>query len=87
MDARRRAVNVPYPEFLELPIAKLCEGKPRDALLFGGGLDYLQRPRASGKSRSWFASIAKARGSPPIQGRCLCPCCSRRTISAIRIGL
>ncbi|GAA1944883.1 site-specific integrase [Microbacterium deminutum] len=46
--------SVPYPEFLELPIAKLCEGKPRDALLFGGGLDYLQRPRASGKSRSWF---------------------------------
>ncbi len=46
--------SVPYPEFLELTIAKLCEGKPRDALLFGGGLDYLQRPRASGKSRSWF---------------------------------
>lgn len=48
--------SVPYPEFLELPIAKLCEGKPRDALLFGGGLDYLQRPRASGKSRSWFVT-------------------------------
>lgn len=27
--------SVPYPAFLELPIAKLCEGKNRDALLFG----------------------------------------------------
>ena len=48
--------SVPYPEFLELPIAKLCEGKSRDALLFGDGLEYLQRPRASGKSRSWFVA-------------------------------
>ncbi len=29
--------SVPYPEFLELPIAKLCEGKTRDMLLFGDG--------------------------------------------------
>ncbi|MGC5222486.1 tyrosine-type recombinase/integrase [Micromonospora sp. DT81.3] len=41
---------------LQEPIARLCEGKPRDALLFGGGLDYLQRPRSSGKSRSWFVT-------------------------------
>lgn len=46
--------SVPYPEFLELPIARLCEGKPRSALLFGEGVDHIQRPRASGSSRSWF---------------------------------
>ena len=54
--------SVPYPEFLELPIAKLCEGKPRDALLSVGGLDYLQRPRASGKSRSWFMTALDQAG-------------------------
>ncbi len=46
--------SVPYPEFLELPIAKLCEGKARDHLLFGDGIDYFGRPRSSGASRSWF---------------------------------
>lgn len=46
--------SVPYPEFLELPIARLCEGKTRDQLLFGDGIDYFGRPRSSGASRSWF---------------------------------
>ena len=54
--------SVPYPEFLGLPIARLCEGKSRDALLFGDGLDYLQRPRASGKSRSWFVAALEEAG-------------------------
>jgi integrase len=47
--------SVPYPQFLEIPIAKLCEGKKRDALLFGEGLVHVQRPRSSNSSRSWFA--------------------------------
>ncbi len=46
--------SVPYPEFLSLPIARLCEGKKRGDLVFGDGLVHLQRPRASGQSRSWF---------------------------------
>jgi integrase len=46
--------SVGFPDFLVLPLAKLCEGKTRDALVFGGGLEYLQRPRTSGGSRSWF---------------------------------
>lgn len=54
--------SVPYPEFLELPIAQLCEGKSRDAILFGDGLDYLPRPRASGKSRSWFTTALDVAG-------------------------
>lgn len=29
--------SVPYPEFLALPIAQMCEGKTRDAILFGDG--------------------------------------------------
>ncbi|QLD13234.1 site-specific integrase [Microbacterium oleivorans] len=56
---KRRSVS--FPPFLVMPIAKLCEGKPRDALLFGGGLEHLQRPRTSGASRSWFvAALAEA---------------------------
>lgn len=47
---------MPYPEFLSLAIAKRCEGKPREGLLFGDGLEYLQRPRTSGGSRSWFVT-------------------------------
>jgi len=54
--------SVPYPEFLELPIAKMCEGKARDGLLFGDGVDYLGRPRSSGASRSWFMTALDAAG-------------------------
>jgi integrase len=54
--------SVPYPEFLALPIAKLCEGKTRDMLLFGDGQDYLGRPRSSGYSRSWFMTALEAAG-------------------------
>ncbi len=46
--------SVGFPRFLALPIAHLCEGKQRSDLLFGGGLEHLQRPRTSGASRSWF---------------------------------
>lgn len=46
--------SVGFPTFLVLPLARMCEGKPRDALVFGGGLEYMQRPRTSGSSRSWF---------------------------------
>lgn len=47
--------SVPYPQFLSLAIAQACEGKARDALVFGDGLVHLQRPRSSETSRSWFA--------------------------------
>lgn len=44
------------------PIAKMCEGKTRDGLLFGDGVDYLGRPRSSGASRSWFMTALDAAG-------------------------
>ncbi|MDI9891940.1 tyrosine-type recombinase/integrase [Microbacterium sp. IEGM 1404] len=55
---------VPYPAFLGLPIAKLCEGKGRDALLFGDGLVHVVRPRTSESSRSWFLTALEAAGLP-----------------------
>ncbi|MET0860967.1 MAG: site-specific integrase [Microbacterium sp.] len=54
--------SVPYPEFLSLPIAKLCEGKTRSQLLFGDGIDYLGRPRSFGASRSWFVKALQDAG-------------------------
>jgi integrase len=55
---------VPYPAFLALPIAKLCEGKGRDSLLFGDGLAHVARPRTSESSRSWFLTALEAAGLP-----------------------
>ncbi|MEL5990750.1 tyrosine-type recombinase/integrase [Microbacterium phosphatis] len=67
--------SVPYPEFLALPIAKLCEGKGRDELLFGDGTMHLRLPNSRD---GWFAAavrrvldaeaeaaaLAKANGDP-----------------------
>lgn len=36
--------SVPYPAFLEPAIAHECEGKPRDALVFGRGLAHMAAP-------------------------------------------
>ncbi|MGG7509049.1 tyrosine-type recombinase/integrase [Plantibacter sp. YIM 135249] len=53
---------VPYPEFLDEPLAKLCEGKGPDELVFpaaGGG--FAMRPDTSASGYSWFlASLRKA---------------------------
>nr|WP_307861060.1 site-specific integrase [Microbacterium sp. SD291] len=46
------ARSVPYPEFLALPVAKLCEGKSRDDLLFGDGLVHMRLPNSV---KGWFA--------------------------------
>lgn len=45
--------SVPYPEFLALPIAKLCEGKSRDDLLFGDGRLHMRLPNSRD---GWFAA-------------------------------
>ncbi|GAB3122077.1 tyrosine-type recombinase/integrase [Glaciibacter psychrotolerans] len=48
--------SVPYPAFLSEPLARLCEGKSRDALLFGGGLDHVRLPDSR---RGWFVAAVK----------------------------
>ncbi|WP_067194962.1 tyrosine-type recombinase/integrase [Microbacterium sp. XT11] len=48
--------SVPYPEFLALPIAKLCEGKGRDELLFGDGQLHMRLPNSRD---GWFAAAVK----------------------------
>ncbi|WP_226531353.1 tyrosine-type recombinase/integrase [Microbacterium paraoxydans] len=56
--------SVPFPNFLALPIARQCEGKGRDALLFGEGLVHVPRPRTSEGSRSWFMTALETAGLP-----------------------
>lgn len=51
--------SVPYPEFLALSIARLCEGKRREDLLFGDGLVHMRLPNSVA---GWFAgAVARAR--------------------------
>jgi len=56
------ARSVPYPRFLADPVARLCEGKARDALVFGKGLAYVTRPKTSENTTSWFLRALDAAG-------------------------
>ena len=48
--------SVPYPAFLSIPLAALCEGKDRDALLFGDGHNHMRQPDSR---RGWFVAAVK----------------------------
>ncbi|MGO4299077.1 tyrosine-type recombinase/integrase [Leifsonia sp. RAF41] len=55
--------SVPFPPFLAEPLARLCEGKEPDDLLFAdrfGG--FLRRPSASNNKRSWFLTALTGAG-------------------------
>jgi len=56
--------SVGFPPFLREPLRALAGGKAPRALLFGNGEDHLQRPRASGASRSWFMRALADAGLP-----------------------
>lgn len=56
------ARSVPYPLFLAEPIARLCEGKGRDGLVFGSGLSHVTRPKTSENTTSWFLRALDAAG-------------------------
>lgn len=55
--------SVPYPAFLALPIAKLCEGKTRDALLFGDGMQHMRLPNSRD---GWFAAAVRRVEDPDM---------------------
>jgi len=90
--------SVPYPEFLALPIAKLCEGKSRDELLFGDGRIHMRLPNSK---RGWFAgavnrilereetaaAAAKARGGEePVRMPRVTPHDLRHTAASLAIS-
>lgn len=45
--------SVPYPAFLSIPLAQLCEGKSRDRLVFGDGINHVRPPDSR---RGWWIS-------------------------------
>lgn len=47
---------MPFPAFLAELLAKQCEGKSRDQLVFGAGLDYMPTPT---QGDGWFAGARK----------------------------
>lgn len=50
--------SLPFPEFLSEPLTRLCEGKERDALLFGNGTEYLRSPDVRD---GWYVSAVRKR--------------------------
>ena len=49
--------SVPYPEFLSEQLARACEGKSRDQLVFGDGLVHFARTQSAD---GWFAKAVRA---------------------------
>lgn len=58
--------SVPFPRFLAEPLATLCDGKSRDDLLFGEGLEHVIRPHTSTGKTSWFIRGLSAAGLEPM---------------------
>ncbi|TFD85014.1 site-specific integrase [Cryobacterium lactosi] len=57
------ARSVPYPKFLSEAIARQCEGKGRDGLLFGDGVRHQPQSNSHG---GWFANaVARAQEVDP----------------------
>ena len=55
--------SVPYPAFLAEDVARACEGKTREGLLFGNGSTHLRQPDSR---RGWFVSaVRKAQAIDP----------------------
>jgi len=53
--------NAPFPMFLAEALAKQCEGKSRDQLVFGNGDAYLSTPTPKD---GWFHGARNARARP-----------------------
>jgi len=58
-----RSRSVPFPRFLAEDLARACEGKSREQLVFGNGLTHMQQPTSKG---GWYvAAIARAKATDP----------------------
>lgn len=55
--------SVPYPAFLSVPLARECEGKTRDQLVFGNGTAYL--PKVNTNHGWWRRAVDVAREVDP----------------------
>lgn len=55
--------SVPFPAFLSEPLAKSCEGKSREDLLFGNGQTFLRPPDP--RNGWWVRALSAARSLDP----------------------
>lgn len=60
--------TVPFPRFLSEALARMCEGKGRDDLVFPGedGTGYLRSTRVQADRGGWFTGAVKRAGLPRI---------------------
>ncbi len=74
---------VPFPDFLSLELARACEGKRPDSLIFGNGVDHLKQPA---HRDGWFEiAIARAQESDPTFAR-LTPHDLRHTAASLAVS-
>lgn len=74
---------VPFPDFLTLELARACEGKGQNGLLFGNGVDHLKQP-AHGDG--WFeVAIGRAKDLDPTFTR-LTPHDLRHTAASLAVS-
>lgn len=59
--------SVPYPAFLSDLLAKECEGKTRDDLLFGSGESHVRR--SDNRTEWWMKAVAAAEAADPAFDR------------------
>lgn len=59
--------SVPFPASLAVPLARLCEGKSPEQLLFADRLGgYMRRTRTDESSRGWFSQSVRRAGVPTL---------------------
>lgn len=74
---------VPFPDFLSSELARACEDKGPDNLIFGNGIDHLRQPAYRD---GWFeVAIARARESDPTFAR-LTPHDLRHTAASLAVS-
>jgi integrase len=59
--------SVPFPAALAIPLARACEGRtPNDLVFPGADGEYMRRTRVSDGSRSWFKTALSTAGLPAM---------------------
>jgi len=75
----RKVLAVPVPQFVLDELSVQCQGRGREALVFGDGVDYLPRPKSSG---GWFAGAVKRARVQAITPHDLRHTCASLAVSA-----
>ncbi|RZS68706.1 site-specific recombinase XerD [Agromyces ramosus] len=78
-----RSRSVPIPQFLAESVSRLCEGKSRDALLFGDGGYYVRPPSSQS---GWFERAVRATMAADVSFERVTPHDLRHTTASLAIS-